>query len=195
MPEPVGGITPSSLATCSALVLWSPSSLSQHCAILLDGIALPFFLGQFAKVNLGNVARMADGINFCLALWVTPSATAPNNNASARGLFRARPQTATSVPNVYPGSVTCQIYFPRNWLSLGLCLGIVELRWGRLVHDIVGAVPPRLLCQTQERPAQIFKLDPFLRITLAFGFGRQWLPGTDNRPRTFAVLLCLLRTL
>ena len=28
----------------------------QHCAILLDGIALPFFLGQFAKVDLGNVA-------------------------------------------------------------------------------------------------------------------------------------------
>lgn len=24
MPEPVGGVTPSSLATCSALVLWSP---------------------------------------------------------------------------------------------------------------------------------------------------------------------------
>ena len=46
-----------------------------------------------------------------------------------------------SVPNVYAGSVTL-FFFPRNFCSdgyveLGFCLGIVELRRRRLVHNIV----------------------------------------------------------
>jgi hypothetical protein len=27
----------------------------EHCAVLLDSVALPFLLGQFAEVDLGNV--------------------------------------------------------------------------------------------------------------------------------------------
>src|SRR5262249_58041069 len=48
-----------------------------------------------------------------------------------------------------------------------------ELRRRRLVHDIVCAVAPCLFCQTQECPAQVFKLGPLSRITLALGLGQQ----------------------
>src|SRR5262249_36952810 len=37
----------------------------------------------------------------------------------------------------------------------------------------VRAVAPRLFCQTQKCPAQVFKLGPLFRITLALGLGQQ----------------------
>src|SRR5262249_27969566 len=106
--------------------------------------------------------------------------SAATTTRRAPRLFRKRPHRRAqmwSVPNVYAGSVTL-FFFPRNFSSdgyveLGFCLEIVELRRRRLVHNIVLAISPRLFCQTQECPAQVFKLGPLSRITLALCLGQQ----------------------